>query len=124
MARETVVSLVDDLDGSPGDETVVLGWGGREYEIDLSVDNVKRLTDFLTPFLDVARPVRRPRGARMPAVGGKSAARKDRSDNTAMREWAREHGYAVSDRGRVAHAIRDAYLAETKGVAPMGQPAE
>ena len=29
-----------------------------------------------------------------------------------MREWAKEHGFQVSDRGRVSAEIRQAYLAE------------
>ena len=33
MAPTVAVALVDDLDGSPADETVQFGFGGAAYEI-------------------------------------------------------------------------------------------
>ena len=40
--RQTIVSLVDDLDGSDADQTVTFGIDGRSYEIDLSAANAGR----------------------------------------------------------------------------------
>jgi len=36
MARRVTVALEGDLDGGPADETVRFGFGGAEFEIDLS----------------------------------------------------------------------------------------
>lgn len=44
------------------------------------------------------------RGSRRSAASESSAA-----DLAAVRAWARENGYEVSDRGRVSNAILDAY---------------
>jgi len=37
------------------------------------------------------------------------AASRTGDDRAAIREWARENGYAVSDRGRISAAIVEAY---------------
>jgi hypothetical protein len=42
MAQKTTVTLQDDLDGGPGDETVQFAIGGTGYEIDLSASNAAR----------------------------------------------------------------------------------
>ena len=39
MAQKITVTLEDDLDGGPADQTVRFGLDGAEYEIDLSVSN-------------------------------------------------------------------------------------
>ena len=41
VMRQTIVSLVDDLDGSDADQTVTFGIDGRSYEIDLSAANAE-----------------------------------------------------------------------------------
>jgi nucleoid-associated protein Lsr2 len=35
MAQKVTVALEDDLDGGLADETVLFGFGGAQYEIDL-----------------------------------------------------------------------------------------
>ena len=39
MAQKITVTLEDDLDGGPADQTVRFGLDGAEYEIDLSTSN-------------------------------------------------------------------------------------
>jgi hypothetical protein len=39
MAQKITVTLEDDLDGGPADQTVRFGLDGAEYEIDLSISN-------------------------------------------------------------------------------------
>jgi hypothetical protein len=55
MAKRTVTTLVDDLDGSEiphGEgETVKFSLGNDEYEIDLSKDNSTKLRETLTRVL-------------------------------------------------------------------------
>ena len=46
MAQKITVTLEDDLDGGPADQTVRFGLDGAEYEIDLSARNA---TAFRTP---------------------------------------------------------------------------
>jgi len=108
MAKVTEVRLVDDLNGEAADETVYFGLDGNEYAIDLSADHAKALRENLADYVEKARKSstsaapRRQRRARQ----GESGV-----SPTVLREWARENGHSVSDRGRVSQAVRDAYAA-------------
>ena len=104
MARKTQVILTDDIDGSDATETVSFGIDGVAYEIDLSDDNAQQLRDQLGEWASKARRVggRRNSGTR-PADSPSDAGK--------IRAWARENGYEVSERGRVAKDIREAYNA-------------
>ena len=64
------------------------------------------------------RPRRRTGGAASATkAANKTAAAKTRRrergalDTAAVREWARAHGYAVSDRGRIPRRVLDAFTA-------------
>ena len=104
MARVTQVSLVDDVDGSAADETVSFSLEGRQYELDLSKKNAAKLRDAFAPFLASARRA----GGR-----GRSKATQrpptDRERTTAIREWARQNGHKVADRGRIPANVLEAY---------------
>lgn len=104
MARKTHVVLIDDLDGSEATETVSLGLDGATYEIDLSDDNARKVRDVVSDWASHSRRT----GGRA-RRGTRSNARA--SDTAKVREWAKNNGYSVSDRGRVAQEIRDAYYA-------------
>ena len=52
------VSLIDDLDGSEGDETVTYSLGDQEYEIDLSKKNAAKLARRCSP-TSTSRPAER-----------------------------------------------------------------
>jgi hypothetical protein len=103
VAQKVQVSFVDDLDGSEAEGTVLFGIDGREYEIDLSKKNADKLARAVQPFIDNARKVGSAR--RRPVA---AAARHDQS---AVREWARASGMAVSDRGRIPASVMEAYAA-------------
>ncbi|WP_131747847.1 Lsr2 family protein [Frankia sp. Cppng1_Ct_nod] len=109
MAQKTIVSLIDDLDGHEADETVRFGLDGASYEIDLSEKNATKLRESLAPFVGAARRS----GGRATAArrGPRGASRRTGgTDRTAdIREWARANGYTVSDRGRIASNIVEAY---------------
>ncbi|NED94847.1 Lsr2 family protein [Phytoactinopolyspora alkaliphila] len=108
MAQKVQVILLDDLDGGEADETVSFGLDGNTYEIDLSKKNAAKLRETLTPFVESARKAgnRRVRGrGRAPASGRNS------TDTSAVREWAREQGLKVSDRGRIPADILEKYEA-------------
>ncbi|MDO5661884.1 MAG: Lsr2 family protein [Brachybacterium sp.] len=100
MARKTFVELIDDIDGSKAEETVSFSLDGVSYEIDLTTDNAQKLRNDVGQWTDKARRVagRRQRGA---------VARGE--DTGKIRQWARDNGYDVSDRGRISGEIREAY---------------
>lgn len=109
MAQKTIVRLVDDLDNRElnGDgQTVTFGFQKTEYEIDLSEQNVKRLHDALAPFIAAGRRV----GGRT-SGGSTSATKADHAQLQAMRQWAKEQGMKVSDRGRISREVQEAYHA-------------
>jgi len=103
MAQQVNIVLVDDIDGSPADETVSFGLDGKEYEIDLSSKNAQKLRDAVAPYLGHARKAAGKRRGRSGASNGPSPAD--------IRAWARENGFDVPDRGRVSSEVREAYLA-------------
>jgi hypothetical protein len=109
VARVTQVSLVDDVDGSAASGTVGFSLDGKTYELDLSDKNAKKLRDAFAPFVASAR---RGKGGGRRSSGGPKMTQKptaDRERTTAIREWARQHGHKVADRGRIPASVVDAY---------------
>jgi Lsr2 len=107
MAQKTIVSLIDDLDGGDADESVAFGLDGATYDIDLSEKNASTLREALAPFIASAR---RTGGRATRRASGATPRRSGGSDDTgAIREWARAQGHTVSDRGRIASSIVEAY---------------
>jgi hypothetical protein len=105
MAQKVIHTLVDDLDGSEASQTVLFALDGKSYEIDLNDENNAKLREALAPYIGKGRRV---------GGGGRATVRrmgtgKPADDSQAIREWARANGYQVSDRGRVAAPIREAY---------------
>ena len=107
MVTKIAVTLVDDLDGSPAEETVRFGVGGAEYEIDLSKKNAGALRAGLEPFVEHARKEGRA-SRRRPARP--SSARERSSD---IRAWAKAEGITISDRGRIPASVVAQYEAAT-----------
>ena len=107
MAQKVTITLVDDLDGSEGAETVSFGLDGTNYEIDLSEKNASALREALAGYVGHARKA------------GRASTRGGRAKSTAtsgptareLRDWARSNGYEVSDRGRVPEEVRQAFEA-------------
>jgi hypothetical protein len=113
MAQKKVVALIDDLDGSTAVETVQFTLDGTHYEIDLSADNATALRSRLASFVDSARRLGRSgragRRGRAAGAGRQPAARRRAEDSAAIRDWARQQGYTISDRGRLSANVVDAY---------------
>lgn len=111
MAQQIQVLLVDDVDGGDAAETVSFSLDGVAYEIDLNDTNAGRLRDALAPFVASARRISGRAGAPSGGRGRpRGAARPARSGNTAeIREWAKENGHKVSDRGRIPAPVMEAY---------------
>jgi hypothetical protein len=108
MATRIAVSLEDDLDGGPADQTLRFGLGGSEYEIDLSATNAGRFRQQLAPFIEHARKAGR--GQRRRPARPSSA----REQGSEIRAWAKDQGIAVSDRGRIPSSVAEQYAAARK----------
>jgi hypothetical protein len=102
MAQKVEVLLVDDIDGGEADETVSFSLDGTTYEIDLSKRNAAKLREGLGPFVSSARKARK-----VPARGARGARTTNSRERSAeIREWAKNHGIKVNERGRIpAHVI-------------------
>ena len=105
VAQRVIVTLEDDLGGGPADETVHFAFGGAEYEIDLTAKNAKAFRKKLAPFIEHARKAGRS-ASRRP---GRAAASRQRSGD--IRAWAKDHGIAVSERGRIPASVMEQYQA-------------
>lgn len=101
MAQKIKIILIDDIDGSPADETVQFGLDGRNYEIDLTAAHAQQLRDALATYVEHGRRATRSRRSR--TTSGPSP--------TEIREWAQANGYEVSARGRLSTEVREAYAA-------------
>jgi hypothetical protein len=104
----TTVELTDDLDGGKADRTLHFSFDGVNYEIDLSKKNATALEKVLKPYVESARKVRQPARRGRPATAAKRGSRADLGQ---IREWARNNGHEISDRGRIPAAVVDAYNA-------------
>src|SRR3954451_18450052 len=117
MAQKIQVLLVCDMhDGEvEGTETIAFGLDGSSYEIDVCADHAAALRDAAAPFVGADR---RPGRANAVAAGrrtGRSgrtpgATRAGERNNVAeIRDWARKNGHQVSERGRIAAGVLQAY---------------
>src|SRR3954454_22821254 len=114
MAQRTVVSLVDDLDGTEANETVEYALDGVTYDIDLNEANAKQLREVFAPYISAAR---RTGGRRSPgrprsssaSSSGTGVATRGREALKQIREWAKSNGWTVSDRGRLPNNVIEAF---------------
>ena len=116
MARKVQVILEDDLDGSVLGEdggTISFALDGTAYEIDLSKKNGDALRKAMARYMEAARKVGKVStgGGRQARAASNSSARSsvDREQTAAIREWAKENGHTVSDRGRIPGEVVAAY---------------
>lgn len=112
MAQRVNIVLVDDIDGSDATQTVAFGLDGASYEIDLNDANAGALREALAPYVGHARKVGRGGGGGGGAKrGGRGAAASSGTGASAkeIREWARDNGHSVPERGRIPADVREAY---------------
>lgn len=115
MAREVIIRIRDDLDGeSLADTTVSFGYKGVSYEIDLTSEHDAEFDEALARFIQVARVV-------TPEKPARKAKQKQGSPRTLapgspvleqkrrIREWGRQTGWKVQDRGMIARNIIESY---------------
>jgi hypothetical protein len=103
MAQKVQVLLVDDISGAEAAETVSFSLDGVSYEIDLTAANAKKLRDDLATWVGHARRSGGRKNSRRATTTGR------RGDLGAVREWARNNGHKVSDRGRISAGVLAAY---------------
>lgn len=109
MAQKITVELEDDLDGGPAAETLRFRFDGAEFEIDLSKKNAAAFRKQLSPFVEHARKAGRGQSRR----SSRTAGSRQRSGD--IRAWAKDHGIAVSERGRIPASVVEQYQAATRG---------
>lgn len=98
MAQKVQILLTDDIDGSEAVETVSFGLDGSVFEIDLSEKHANSLRKSLAEYIEHARK----------ASGGQQSRRRrsarsttNRERSAEIRDWAKERGFKVSERGRI-----------------------
>jgi hypothetical protein len=104
MATRTTLTLQDDLDGGPADQTVRFSLDRSDYEIDLNASNASAFSSHLAPFLAHARLAagRRSRSAHTTS---------SRERGRLIRDWAISQGIPVNSRGRISASIIERYEA-------------
>ncbi|MGH9065405.1 MAG: histone-like nucleoid-structuring protein Lsr2 [Acidimicrobiales bacterium] len=114
----TLVLLLCDLhdEDVEAEETVSFSANGTAYEMELCAEHLAEFNEAMEAWAERARPAttRRRRSAASPGSDAPSSGRapaREEVDRSAAREWARANGYEVSDRGRVAQEVLDAFVA-------------
>ena len=115
MARQTTVTVTDDLDGSANAKEVFFSLDGTSWTIDLNAKNRTALEKALKPYIAKAtqKPTQQTRRGRAGTAGKgarrTSSPRRPRGELGEVRTWAKSNGYTVSDRGRISSEIQRAY---------------
>jgi Lsr2 len=111
MAQKVTREFIDDIDGSAAERTFTFAVDGTHYEIDLSSDNIKEFNDAIAGFIESARKVKTSgpgRRARKTSPSIRDSHR-SREQTQAVRDWARQHGHNISNRGRIPASIQQAF---------------
>jgi hypothetical protein len=113
VAQKITTLFIDDIDGGAAEGTVRFALDGTEYEIDLNAKHSEELRSALGKYVSHARKV----GGAARRVG-RATARASRGagatlNTTEIRNWARENGYEIKDRGRVPADLVAKYQAAT-----------
>lgn len=107
MAKRTVVTLTDDIEGTPiqdgAGETLHFTFDGASYEIDLLDKNAKKMRNALQFYIDHGR-----RGGTEPP---RPPSRSSPIDTKTVRIWAKNRGIEVNARGRVSQDVVDQFKA-------------
>lgn len=129
MARQELIQLVDDLDGTADDTvtTVDFGLDGVTYKIDLSDPNASRLRGVFAEFAGAARRtggrnLQRQHAAAQPVVALRP---KQQAANDAglIREWAQANGIELAARGRIPSHVVESYREAQKKDGKVQRPA-
>lgn len=107
MARTFVAVIKDDLTGEVVEESDVesieFAVNGKTYTIDLGKKNAADFHTALEKYIAVATKVG--------GTGARKPARTAKDDLAAIREWGKQNGFKVSERGRVSSELKEAFAA-------------
>jgi len=112
VAQKVQVLLVDDLDGGEASETLTFALDGTTYEIDLSKDHAQALREAMALYVGSARKMNGRSGgsgARGRARGASGRGGGSANNTAEIRQWAKDNGHAVSERGRIPGVVIEAY---------------
>jgi hypothetical protein len=111
MAQKVITEFIDDIDGSPAERTFTFAVDGTNYEIDLSADNITEFKSAIGGFIESARKVKGSRSSegRRTRNAGVDGGRQSPAQTRAVRDWARQHGHSINDRGRIPASIQQAF---------------
>ena len=98
MAQKVITTLVDDIDGT-------------SYDIDLTADNADKLRDALQPYIDNGR---RTRTTTPQPKATSTSSSNSREELATAREWLKNNGHQISDRGRVPNKLLELYRAQSR----------
>jgi hypothetical protein len=107
MAQKVQTLFIDDIDGGDAEGTVRFALDGTDYEIDLSAAHSAELHQTLDGYIRHARRT----GAARRAARGRAAAQA--LDTHKVREWAKDNGFDIKERGRVPADVVASYKAAT-----------
>src|SRR4051794_33540838 len=110
VARNEVVTLIDDIDGSEAIDTVSFGLDGTNYEIDLNDKHIDELRGGLMPYIQAARKAGGAPARRQAAT----APKRSRQDLGEVRAWLQSNGSPVKERG----GAPDAWVADYEAKPP------
>jgi hypothetical protein len=106
MAKQTVITLTDDIDGGEAAETVEFGIDGYLYNIDLSSEHAEELRDRLTAYQEFGTRLGRYTTRTLaPSTARRAPNRGDKQRNIDIRRWAAENGLPIKDRGKISEAV-------------------
>ncbi|OZD70550.1 hypothetical protein CH263_06440 [Rhodococcus sp. 06-1059B-a] len=120
MAKHVITSLIDDIDGTAIDsgsgETIEFSVNGADYVIDLKNKNANEFHRKLDYYIEHGTRVGGRRRKPTLASTGSSATsapstKRDPAQTRAIRQWAADEGYEISERGRIPADIEEAYNA-------------
>ncbi|MBV7296099.1 Lsr2 family protein [Corynebacterium sp. TAE3-ERU12] len=111
MARKEIIRYIDDIDGSTLDDdqrkVVRFGFNNQDYVLDLSPANAAKFEEVLKPYVEAATPVDpQPKQRR-----GSKSNNATRTRNRIIRQWAKNNGFDVADRGALSKSIIEKYEA-------------
>lgn len=106
MAQKVIRETICDITGEPAVITMTFGLEGRQYEIDLAGEPAEELRSSLAGFIESARPLK---GVTKRGAMNGSNVRTSREQTQAIRDWARQNGHNVSDRGRISAEVQKAF---------------
>ena len=109
MAQKVSREFIDDIDGSEVERTFTFAVDGTNYEIDLSSQNIKEFNEAIAGFVESARKVKASGTGRRAHKTSTSDSGRSREQTQAVREWARQQGHSINDRGRIPASIQQAF---------------